>query len=374
MKNRTMVAIAAIAIAGFSSCGVSGRTDRILRKEFPEDQPGIAVGIVKRGEVTYSDGFGLANLAGNKPFTVDTVTNIGGLSQVFTATAALILIEGELLSLDDPITEFFSDAPAEWRAITVRHLINHTSGLREYFRDLEEMVGTSFESLQLRLRKSSGVKNYNSHVYNAEQFDIADNDWVYRNVRDGELVFEPGSEFEYTNTNYVLLSLIVERVSGDSFEEFVDANIFDVLGMTDTVVSRTLPTAIPELAAGYRKQFGVYEKFDASPKTTGDTNVYTNVSDMQKYFQGLFSEKLLSEDTLRETYEGYNRLEKIFAYGWFLSYYVKTAMLADHGGASGGFRAYAATVPERDLSVIAMTNGALDTLDQLIEILVYNAL
>ena len=95
--------------------------------------------------------------------------------------------------------------------------------------------------------------------------------------------------------------------------------------------------------------------------------------DMQKYFQALFTEKLISEATLQQTYEGYSRLEKTFGFGWFLSYYIKEAMLADHGGASGVFRAYAATVPERELGVIALTNGSRDTLDEFVEVLVYNA-
>jgi CubicO group peptidase (beta-lactamase class C family) len=374
MKFRTIVLITVIGLIGLSSCGISNRTDRILERDFPVGTPGIAVGILKKGEVVYSNGFGDASIEEQRPFSAQTVSNLGGVSQVITAVAVLQLAERGDISLSDSITQYFSDVPSEWEPITIQHLLDHTSGLLDYYRFIEEMTDNAFEFLQVRIITSSGIKGYNKHIYEPEQYEGVDNDWVLQTlIEQGAPPNAPGSIYEYINSNYVLLSMIVEKASGETFENFVKKNIFDPIEMNSSFVSRTKPSGDSNIASSYRVKFDKYDYFWATPETTGDSNVYTTVEDMLKFLQAFSDNKLIKAESVEQIYARYDKIQKRFSRGLFLRYYIKEAMMADHGGGAGGFRAYLVMVPDRDLAAISLTNGSHDTLDEATEILIYNA-
>lgn len=374
MDFRTFVPVILAVLIGLSACGVAGRTDRILERDFPEGTPGIAVGILKKGKVIYSNGFGNASIEELRPFSPQTVSNLGGVSQVITAVAVLQLAERGDISLDDSITRYFTEAPSEWEPITIQHLLNHTSGLLDYYRFIEEMTDNAFEFLQLRIISSSGIKGYNKHIYESEQYEVAENDWVLQELmKRGAPVNTPGSMYEYVNSNYVLLSMIVEKVSGETFENFVKKNIFDPIEMNSSFVSRTKPSGNSNIASSYRVKFDEYDYFWATPGTVGDSNVYTTVEDMLKFLKAFSDNKLIKAESVEQIFARYDKIQKRFSRGLFLRYYIKEAMMADHGGGAGGFRAYIVMVPDRDLAAIALTNGSHDTLDEAIEILIYNA-
>ena len=203
-------------------------TDQMMARFDGEHSPGAAVRVWRNGKTLYSKTYGMANLAYGIPFEPDTRTNIGSTSKQFTAFAIMLQAERGLLSLDDDIRTHIPELPEFDHTIQVRHLITHTSGLREFL-NLLRMTGR-------RLDRGDWIDR-------SEIIEIVQRQPALQNV--------PGAEWNYNNTAYGLAAVIVERTSGQDFHVFMQENVFAPLGMTGTMVRPSTHHIVPDQSEGY---------------------------------------------------------------------------------------------------------------------------
>ncbi len=214
------LAIAVIAITSLvraqeaeqsaEAAGITARVDKVFERWDKRDSPGCALGVYREGQVIYKRGYGMANLDHDVPITPSTVFNIASVSKQFTAAAITLLAQQGKLSLDDEVRKYIPELPDFGTPITLRHLIHHTSGLRD----------------PAPLLDLAGWRIGLDHITEADVLGLLS--------RQRELNVRPGERYEYSNTNYILLAQIVTRVSGQSFREFTHAHIFEPLGMKNT--------------------------------------------------------------------------------------------------------------------------------------------
>ncbi len=227
--------------------------DRFVQTTMQQQQvPGVVVGVVKGGLVVKAQGYGYANLEHQVRAGEATIFQSGSVGKQFTAAAVMLQVEDRKLSLSDPVTKFFPDAPPTWRAITVQHLLTHTSGIPDY------------EGGKLDYRK-----DYTEEEMSRFAFSLP-------------LEFPAGARWNYSNTGYVLLGTIVHKVSGSFYGDVLAERVFKPLGMTTArVISE--PDVVPNRAAGYRLVDGSIKNQEwVSPtlNTTADGSLYLSVHDM----------------------------------------------------------------------------------------------
>ena len=306
-----------------------------LFKGFDSAKPGCAVGVYRAGEVLFSKGYGLADLRANAPITPYTVFNIASLSKQFTALAVALLARDGRLSLDAEVQDYLPELPRFESPITVRHLVHHTSGLRDYGA-LKELAGW-------RLNES---------LSKSEVIDLL--------KRQRALNFDPGERYEYNNTNYVLLALIVERVSGQDFQEFAAVKIFQPLGMSSTVVRANPAGPIPKRAVNYSlRPDGTYEPNRVWDRaySAGVSNVHTNIDDLSKWDRNFFHPTVGDEALIRTLYSPGKLASGEYttsAYGLGLARH-RGMLTVSHSGIGGG-SFYFLRLPEQRLSVVTLCN------------------
>lgn len=310
------------------------RVDQLMASYDNSRSPGAVIGVARDGKLIFAEGYGMANLAYDIPFTTDTRSNIGSVSKQFTAFAiALLAARGEL-SLDDPITEYLPELPEFASAIRIRNLLHHTSGLREAYNTLA-IRGWKFQD-QLRREQIFQLVN-----------------------RQPELQFEPGSKFVYNNTGYIFLAEIVERVGGSPFDEWMDDNVFDPLGMTHTVIETEDGQVIPNRAAGYvHGEEGGYRSTDDLAESYGAGGIYTTVGDLAKWLENFHTAELGGTAVIDQMLEQGvldNGDTLDYALGLFLDEQRGLARI-QHGGADIAHRAMLAYYPTLDAGVIVMSN------------------
>ena len=248
-------AVLALPASGLAAVPDTGRIDAVF-DSLPKDGPGCALGVYRRGEPLVLKGYGFANLEHRVPVSPDTVFDIGSVSKQFTATSVIILADQGKLGLDDNIRKYLPEMPDYGAPITIRNLINHTSGIKNYF-DVLFLKGLTHK-------------------------DPVTSDEVYSLLtRLSRLDFPPGSQERYSNSGYFLLSRIVERVSGVSLARFEQDNIFGPLGMTHTHVHERATEVIPDRAYGYvRAPKDGFRTAGSEFEVTGDGAVFTTVRDL----------------------------------------------------------------------------------------------
>jgi CubicO group peptidase (beta-lactamase class C family) len=296
------------------------------------DCPGASVLAIDDGKVVFRHSYGLADVENNVPCTPTTNFRMASVSKQFTATAILMLVDRELISLDDTLTKFFPDFPEYGQEITVRQLLTHTSGIPDY----EELVpkGTT---LQLK-----------------------DLDVLQLLMQTDMPLFDPGSEWRYSNSGYVLLGLIVERASKKPFDIFMKEDIFSPLKMTTSNVFQRGLNVVPERAFGHIKKDGQWVRADQSvtSATQGDGCVYTSVDDYAKWLRGHAERRLLSgksHDAMFSPQVKTNRGDSSYSYGWFHDEY-RGEERVHHNGDSRGFRLCSQVYPDRMAAVIVQFN------------------
>lgn len=236
-------------------------TDQLLAPRDRRDAPGAAVAVWRGGQVLYAKGYGMANLTYDIPFTATTPTNIGSTSKQFTAMAVMLLVEDGKLTLDDDIRKHIPELPDFGQVVTVRNLLNHTSGYRELF-NLLLLEGR-------RLDLGDGVED--REVITAVQ-------------RQPALQNAPGSEFNYNNTGFGLLALTVERVSGQPFDTFLADRIFKPLGMTNSTMRTNRHHVIRGQTVGYLPgPDGRWLAVADLGASKGAGGIFTSVTDLQKW-------------------------------------------------------------------------------------------
>lgn len=276
----------------------------------------------------------MANLEHNVPITPETVFRIGSTSKQFTAACIAILSLQGKLSLDDDIRKYIPELPVYHKPITVRHLIHHTSGIRDY----------------LGLAYLSGKSE--NDFYSPE-------DSVAMIARQKGLNFVPGDEHLYSNSGYFLLGVIVSRVSGKSLDAFAQEHIFKLLGMKSTHFHEDYTMVVKKRADGHVESENGFKILNTTLNHVGDGGVFTTVEDLYLWDQAFYNNKLGNElmDLMEQTGVLNNGKKLEYAFGLNVGLYRGLKLVA-HGGAFVGFRADMIRFPEEKFSVICLANLA----------------
>ena len=336
------VMISGLALGGLCAAKGSGADDKktaavdeVFSDLTKAGSPGCALGVYRDGKIVYSKGYGLANLEENVPITPQSVFDIGSTSKQFTAASILLLEKQGKLSVNDDVRKYIPELPDYGQKITILHLLNHTSGLRDYL-TLMELAGINTDSV------------------------TTDEDALKMIARQKALNFAPGSDWLYSNTGFFLLSVIVKRVSGKTLREFAAEDIFMPLEMTHTqfrddhtslIANRAMAYDAKEKGGGYSLDVSYFEQ-------TGDGAVHTSVEDLLKWDENFYSGQIGGKDFLSEIQEqGKLNSGKVLDYakGLFIADY-RGLHTVSHGGSWGGYRAELLRFPEQHFSVACLCN------------------
>jgi CubicO group peptidase (beta-lactamase class C family) len=339
-RRAVTAAAAAAALAATGGAQAADPTDpasrvaRVMAAYDRADSPGCTVGVIKDGAFVHLRGYGMANLEHGVPLGPDTVFDIGSTSKQFTAAAIVLLAQEGRLSLDDEVRKHVTELPDYGRPLTIRHLLTHTSGLRDYL-ELMALAGWNFEDVS------------------------TDDDALQVIVRQRELNFEPGAEYLYSNSGFFLLSVIVKRITGQSLRAFAAARLFGPLGMKDTHFHDDHTEIVPRRATGYSPREGGGFRIDMSFfEQTGDGSVFTTVRDLlqwdRNFYEGTVGGRPLVEQL---TTPGKLRDGQPLHYGLGLSVDRHRGLArVSHGGSWAGYRAELMRFPEQRLSVACLCN------------------
>ncbi|HEX8250444.1 MAG TPA: serine hydrolase domain-containing protein [Pyrinomonadaceae bacterium] len=304
--------------------------DRYVQAEMRRQKiPGVSVAVLREGKIVALKSYGLANVEHQVPVKPETVFQSGSIAKQFTAAAVMILAEEGKISLDDKIPKYFTDAPETWKNITVRHLLNHTSGMGDYPPEVD-------------LRR-----DYTEDEYLAF-------------IKKSLLVYETGAKWDYSNVGYVTLGALVRKVTGKFYGDFLQERIFKPLGMT---TARIISEAdiVPNRAAGYRLENGELknqEWVSPSTNTTADGSLYFTIQDLAKWDAALYADKPLRQSSLAEMWAPARLINgkiKDYGFGWHTTRIGKRRIV-HHGGAWQGFKSYIVRFPDDKLTIIFLAN------------------
>lgn len=312
----------------------SAAVDTVFAPWSAKGSPGCAVGVFQDGRIVFEKGYGMADLEHDIPITPDAVFYAGSVSKQFTAMAAALAIQQGTLSADDPIRTYLPELPEYAQPITVRHLVHHTSGLRDY-------------NTLLSLAGRRGDEAY-------------DNPTVLRmTARQTGLNFEPGSEYLYSNTGYTLLATIVERAAGVPFATFADAHIFKPLGMTSTFFGVDASRLVPKRAYAYSRGSNGEIRLDTpSNERAGAGGVFTTIRDLQKWDENFYHGRVGGRkviDLVQTTGALQDGSPLTYAWGLQVVQY-RGLRVVEHSGSLGGYRAHLIRFPDAHTSVAALCN------------------
>lgn len=295
--------------------------------------PGGSIGIMKNGNVIYSKAFGLASLEYQIPNTEETIFNIGSVSKQFTAMGIVLLQERGLLSIDDDIHKYLPDMPDFGHTITIRQMLHHTSGMRSF----HALLGLA------------GWRNG----------DPRTNEDLYRfMLKQKDLNFVPGDEYMYCNTGYMLMVNIIENITHEKFPQWMATNVFAPLGMKDTYVEDRYDRIVPNNATSYHNSDEGFFRAVEYWGYVGSGNVHSTTADLLIWLQNFSTPTADWEsafETLKTTDDLNDGSKNNYALGVFMDE-AKGFSRIQHGGAIGGFRAYASHYPEEELSIAVLTN------------------
>jgi len=337
MKNLKIVLLSLLSVFYVSAQENSKqqtKIDAIFSQWNTPNSPGGTVGIIKDGELIFTKGYGMANLDHNIPNHPKTVFSIASTSKQFTAASIILLSEQGKLSLEDSLIKFFPNFPDYANEVKVQHLLNHTSGVRDYI-ILARLSGLTVD-------------------------DYYTNEIVEKLLTNQqELNFTPGDEYLYSNSGYWLLGQIVEKVSGSTLAEFAKKNIFDPLEMKDTHFHDNQNQIVKNRATGYRPdRKGGYYIYNTNLDMIGDGGVITNVSDLVKWDATFYNSKLFTPSFWDKMTENgiLNDGSKIrYAKGLNINTY-KGLKTITHSGGFVGYRTEFIRFPEAQFSVIILAN------------------
>lgn len=311
--------------------------------------PGAAVLVIHHGRVLHKKGYGLASLEARTPITPRTAFLLGSLTKSFTAMAVMILAERGQLTYDAQLARFFPQFPPYARKITVRHLLTHTSGLADYGRLwlASGWIDTEWP------RSSKGPRC---------PLEPTARDTLELLARQRALRFDPGARWEYSNSGYVVLAQIVEKVSGESFARFVRKNIFQPLGMKHSVVYDETQPKVRRRATSYTQEGTSYREIDYTPLNLiyGEDNVYSTLEELERWEEAWESGKLVTAASFRQALTPGKLNDGRFVgygFGWELTRICGLVCVA-HTGRWMGFSTIHLRYPEARLAVIILANVA----------------
>ena len=308
------------------------RVEGVVREEMQSQRiPGLAVAIIDHGRVALARGYGYANLEHDVPVSAETLFQSGSVGKQFTAAAVMLLVEDGRLAVDDPITRYLPEAPPEWAAIHIRHLLTHTSGIREYGDDAAFDVRRAYTDDEL-VRMSCALPRE----------------------------FQPGERYSYSNTGYLLLGAIVTRVGGRHYSQLLHERVFEPLGMKSARLIDE-DSIIRHRAAGYRLlagQLANAEWMAPEQNTTGDGALYLSLNDMIAWDLGLRAGRILKPESWREVYTPVTLTSGHtypYGFGWDVYTYNGQQVLAHDGGVFG-FATHISRYLGDDLGIVVLTN------------------
>lgn len=315
-----------------------GEVDRLFERFDKAGSPGCGLAVMKDGAVVYKQGYGQASLEHELPILPSSVFNIGSMAKQFTAFAIALLEEEGRLSYEEDIRTYLPEMHDFGEAVTVRHLLHHTSGVRDSFPEL--------------LALAEWRPN-----------DVTTTEDVYDLLRaQRELNYPPGEEYLYANSNYVLLAVICERVSGQSFAAFCQERIFDPLGMTHSYVNDFFMKLIPGRARGhYADGEGGWINVPVTDCVVGPTNVWTTVEDLALWDENFYTGKVGGRRMI-ERLQQPGRLndgsELDYAFGLMVgpAHRHRRWDVVEHGGEQGGYSSWMVRFPELHLTVVVLFN------------------
>lgn len=308
------------------------KVDEIAAKAMTEQKiPGLAVMVLKDGKPVKTKGYGYANLEHKVPVKPETIFQSGSVGKMFTATLIMILVEEGKLGLDDSIGKYFPEAKGAWDKVLVRHLLTHTSGLGQ------------LPYIEMDLQKNH-----------------SEDDQVKAMVAQ-KAVAKPGDEWAYNNGGYVLLGILVRRVTGKFYGDVLAEKVFKPAGMT---TARVISEAdiIPNRAAGYvLTEKGLRNQDWVAPQTntTADGALYLSLLDYAKWDNALYGEKILKQSSLEQMWKptrlNDGKRTALYGYGWF-THRIGDKRLLDHSGAWQGFTTYIGRHVDQKVTVVVLAN------------------
>jgi len=329
---------------------VAARIDSLFAGFDHPNAPGASVMVIHQGKPVFAKGYGLANLDTKTPCTTNTNFRLASVTKQFTAMAVMLLAERKQLSLDEPLTAFFPGFPDYGRAITVRQLLTHTSGVIDY--EDEIPAGTTIpvldqDVLRILIAADARRRTANEAATNHPAAPAA-------------TYFPPGTQYRYSNTAYALLALIVEVRSGRRFARFLRENIFEPLKMTSTLAYEEGVSVVPNRAIGHSWKSNAWQRTDQSLTSSvlGDGGVYSSVTDLFQWDQALYKSKLVSAPMLRVAFSPLTPTDQPgrgYGFGWYVTAYRGLKEIY-HSGETIGFRTRIVRYPEKQFTIIILAN------------------
>lgn len=346
-ENRPLflLLIGLLACPGLTPGAQSERLEAVLSKLFSPEEPGAAVLVLKDGGTVFERGYGLASLGTRRPIDSETNFRLASVSKPFTAAAVMLLVRDGRLSYDARLSDVFPDFPAYGREVTVRYLLNHTSGLPDY----EDLMPPADPSIPV------------------ERAQIRDAGVLELLKKTSTPLFPPGTKWRYSNSGYVLLGLVVEKASGLPFGRFLADRIFATLKMTRTLAYERGTNEVPDRAYGHGRKDGVWRETDQSPTsaTLGDGGIYSSLEDLARWDESLRRKTLLGEEDMRLALipvvppagppVAPDGTAAAYGFGWFLNPWKGRARMW-HYGETVGFRTAIHRFLDDGLTVVVLAN------------------
>lgn len=338
MKNRLFFVVIALLLCHAAEVQAD-QIDVYVKSQMQKRQiPGLQLAVVRDGKIVKSKNYGLANIELNVAVTDETVFEIASNSKQYTAGAIMLLVQDGKLKLEDGITKYLSGLPETYNAITVRQLLNHTAGVKDYIEEFQ--LNRRLDYTNQELIKSIGAN---------------------------ELNFPPGENARYSTTNYLLLGLVIEQITGKPYGEFLQERIFRPLGMHRTRVIN-IAEIIPNRASGYKFENGILRNGRYVAQTlraSADIGLMTTALDTVKWDAALNSNKIFTQASLDAMFAparlkngsfAYNDWNSNFGLGWFIDDYFGHRNI-NHGGTFiTGFNAEISRYVDEGMTVIILTN------------------
>jgi D-alanyl-D-alanine carboxypeptidase len=328
----TVLLVLAAAVVALAQSNPEAAVDAFIKAEMEKQKiPGVSLAVVRDGKPLIVKGYGFANVEHQVPVKPETIFQSGSVGKQFTAMAVMMLVEEGKIGLDDKISKYLGEVPEAWANVTVRHLLTHTGGLTDYPREFD-------------FRK-----------------DYTEDD-LLKQAKEVPTAFAPGEKWEYSNLGFVTLGIIVHKVSGKFYGDFLKERVFTPLGMT---TARVISEAdiVPNRAAGYVLRQGELKNqgwVSPSLNTTADGALYLTVLDMMKWDEALASGKLISKagyDAMWSPVKLNDGRTHPYGFGWGVRT-LNGKRVIEHGGAWQGFKAHIARYPDNKLTVIVFANLA----------------
>lgn len=339
--KRYIAGVIAVGIFTYSYMNAQESMDHIedkvdeLFKSVQSTDPGYIAGVIMDGKLVYAKGFGLSNLDYNIPMTPQSAFYMGSTSKQFAAACLLILVEKGVLKLDDDIRKYLPEMPDYGSPIKVFHLLHHTSGVREY------------TSLLLQ----AGVdRQWEEKFSNETVYDLI--------CRQEALNFPPGERYAYSSSGYILMSKIIERLSGKSLRQFADSVLFKPLGMFNTFFTDNHQEVIPNRVYSYRKDGKTYNQINKIFDTYADGGLISTLADLAKWDRAFYDDEL----GVSEFGEKMSRIGKLndghpINYAWGLQVHTYRGLpMIEHGGFMINFDSEMMRFPDQRLTVIVLSN------------------